>query len=491
MTNGGQKMPSFSDAEIVRLFGYEDAENERPDRLKEYFFRNRAYENLVGGLPIRVLVGHKGVGKSALLKIAYLEDTEKNELAIWLRPDDLRDVADPSGRSFVQLINDWKSGLTHKIFANIATSLALNVNSVKAGVKGTIESLIRGVTNVLQSDQPLVFGEISKETVANFLKSKRIAVYLDDLDRGWEANRQDIVRISALLNAIRDLCGSSQNLSFRLGLRSDVYFLVRTSDESTDKIEGNIIWLTWNNHEILAMMAKRIETYFGRHVEEHQLMKLKQSEIAKFFDPIIEQKFFGAGKWEKAPVHRVLLSMTRRRPRDLVKLLSSAARVAYRNDHTVIHSADLNAIFEAYSSERLQDIINEFRSELPLIKPLIYGMRPTKREKTTLEAYMFTNDQLITKIKNIMQQNTFSFASGQPVSALALAEFLYKVDLITARKEENGIILRRFFDESRHLQNQFVDFGFKWEVHPAYRWALQPGEIDAIFREVDLSHESE
>ena len=484
-------MPSFTDSEIVRLFGYEDAENERPDRLKEYFFRNRAYENLVGGLPIRVLVGHKGVGKSALLKIAYLEDKEKNELSIWLQPDVLKDVADTTDRSFVQLVNDWKAALTHKIFTNIATSVASNINSVKAGVKGSIESLVRGVTNIFQSEQTLIFEEISRETVANFLKSKRIVVYLDDLDRGWEANRQDIVRISALLNAIRDLCGSSQNLSFRLGLRSDVYFLVRTSDESTDKIEGNVIWLTWSNHEILAMMAKRIETYFGRNPDEHNLLKLKQSEIAKFFNPILEPKFYGAGKWEKAPVHRVLLSLTRRRPRDLVKLLSSAARIAHKNNHDNIHSGDLAAIFEAYSSERLQDIINEFRSELPQIKPLVYGMRPTKREKTTLESYLFTNDQLITKIKNIMQQNTFRFANGQRVTPLTLAEFLYKIDLITARKEENGIIVRRFFDESRHLQNQFVDFGFKWEVHPAYRWALQPGENDAIFRDVDLVHDSD
>jgi hypothetical protein len=475
-------MPIFTDTEIVRLFGFEDGENERPARLKEYFFRNRAYDNLVGGLPIRVLVGHKGVGKSALLKIAYLEDKERNELAIWLQPDVLKDVADTTDRSFVQLVNDWKAALTHKIF----TSVASNINSVKAGIKGSIESLIRGLTNVFQSEQTLIFDEISRETVTNFLNSKRIVVYLDDLDRGWEANRQDIVRISALLNAIRDLCGSAANLSFRLGLRSDVYFLVRTSDESTDKIEGNVIWLTWTNHEILAMMAKRVETYFGREADEQALLSLKQSDLAKIFEPIMELKFHGSGKWENASTQRVLLSLTRRRPRDFVKLLSSAARVAYKQDHNKIQSSDFAAIFEAYSSERLQDIINEFRTELPEIKQLVYGMRPTRKEKTTLESYMFTNDQLITKLKNLMQQNNFSFANGHRVTALALAEFLYKIDLVTARKEEGGAIVRRYFDESRHLQNQFVDFGFKWEIHPAYRWALQPGEPDAIFKDVDL-----
>ena len=377
----------------------------------------------------------------------------------------------------------------HKVFENIASSVAADISPQSAGVKGTITSLVKGIANTLQSDQPKIFDEISKETVANFVRTNRITIYLDDLDRGWEATRRDIVRISALLNAIRDLCGSSQNMSFRLGLRSDVYFLVRTSDESTDKIEGNIIWLTWNNHEILSMMAKRIETYFGRGMDEGAILKLKQAEIARYLNPVIEPRFYGVGKWENAPVHRVLLSLIRRRPRDLVKLLSSAARAAHKNNHSIIHSSDLQSVFEAYSSERLRDIINEFRSELPDIEPLVLGMRPTRKEKTTLQAFMFTNDQLINKLKNLMQQNTFRFASEQMVTAKALAEFLYKIDLITARKENETTIIRRFFDESQHLQNQFVDFGFKWEIHPAYRWALQPGELNSIFRDVDLTSE--
>ena len=63
-------MPDFSDTNIRKLFGAEDAENETPARLKEYFVRNKAFENLVSGLPIRILVGLKGVGKSALLKVS-------------------------------------------------------------------------------------------------------------------------------------------------------------------------------------------------------------------------------------------------------------------------------------------------------------------------------------------------------------------------------------------------------------------------------------
>ena len=62
---------------------------------------------------------------------------------------------------------------------------------------------------------------------------------------------------------------------------------------------------------------------------------------------MIEDRFLGSGKWENVPVHRVLLSMVRHRPRDLVKLLTGAARAAYQKDHQIIVSGDLQETFEA------------------------------------------------------------------------------------------------------------------------------------------------
>ncbi|MBW4500340.1 MAG: hypothetical protein KME57_12465 [Scytonema hyalinum WJT4-NPBG1] len=59
---------------------------------------------------------------------------------------------------------------------------------------------------------------------------------------------------------------------------------------------------------------------------------------------------------------------------------------------------------------------------------------------------------------------------------------------LTARKESpNGGILRKYFEENRYLKSKFVDFGFDWEIHPAYRWALQPDTIEDIFRNLELS----
>jgi len=48
-------------------------------------------------------------------------------------------------------------------------------------------------------------------------------------------------------------------------------------------------------------------------------------------------------------------------------------------------------------------------------------------------------------------------------------------------------ILRKYFEENRNLSMQFADFGFDWEIHPAYRWALQPENISEIYSSLELS----
>ena len=109
---------------------------------------------------------------------------------------------------------------------------------------------------------------------------------------------------------------------------------------------------------------------------------------------------------------------------------------------------------------------------------------------TSRNQFSFTNDQLSKKLKNLIEQNRFAFTNKRHVDVHSLGEFLYKIDFIMARKvQDNGEIVRKYFDQNRYLQDQFVDFGFDWEIHPAYRWALQPIDIMDVFRGVDFDQE--
>ena len=65
---------SFDEAQIQRMFGHEAAEDEDLDRLREYYFKTSTYDQVVTDLPLRILVGHKGIGKSALFQVAMAID---------------------------------------------------------------------------------------------------------------------------------------------------------------------------------------------------------------------------------------------------------------------------------------------------------------------------------------------------------------------------------------------------------------------------------
>ena len=70
-----------------------------------------------------------------------------------------------------------------------------------------------------------------------------------------------------------------------------------------------------------------------------------------------------------------------------------------------------------------------------------------------------------------------------------LAQFLYKINFLIARKDHgvDGLIERKYFEENRYISSAFRDFGYDWEVHPAFRKHLQPETIFSLSKSISLS----
>jgi hypothetical protein len=429
------------------------------------------------------VVGHKGVGKSALLKRAYLDDVEKQILAVEIKPNDISELMiSPTGESFIQKIERWKSGIRRIVAQKAVNGLINDGYDAVAGEKVSQigASTTKFLRSVIEYWKPRINDAINVSIAESFLKTGLIRVYIDDVDRGWSASDADISNISALINAVRDLCNSDRTFQCRLALRTDVYFLVRTSDESTDKIEQDIIRLSWTNDEILRMISLRIITYFDIPLL-NDLSGLSQARISKeILSQVMDPVFHGAGLWSEVPVSIPLMSLCRKRPRDLVKLLHGAARTAGHDRRNKVTTEDLQGSFEIYSDERLQDLVNEFKSELPEIRSVLLKFKPSKKQKQTAINYRYTTDQLIQKIRNIRSQVRINFTSRTPVTETSVLAFLYKIDFIIARREDGGKAKFTYFDQKRFLANDAVDFGYQWEIHPAYRWAIQPNDIQDV-----------
>jgi hypothetical protein len=475
----------FTEENIARLFGHEAAEDENIDRLKSYYLKGSIFDQVSNDMPIRVLVGHKGIGKSALFHVSMEEEKNKGKLSILIKPDDIAGIGDKE-EDFLKLIREWKKGISEIIANKALMSFGLQYDGVREKLNAYGGKIINFLRETLKAEK-INYTPLNHLILNNFLENGRIYVYLDDLDRGWQGQKSDIKKISALLNAIRDLVSEVKGVSFRVSLRTDVYYLVRTSDESTDKIEGSVVWHSWTNHEILALLVKRVDRFFddaNDANDANELTALPQSVLASRLDLIIDKNFHGKGSWSNIPTYRMLMSIIRKRPRDLVKLCTLSARHARDRGSELISTEDFNAIFEEYSSGRLQDTINEYRSELPDIERLLFGMKPSKKEKSAYSGYVYNTANILKKIDNIRQSGVFKFANGKEADSSSLAAFMYKINFLTARKESDssGYILRKYFEENRYLANKFSDFGFDWEIHPAYRWALQPDNIDNVWQ---------
>lgn len=483
---------TFSEENIARLFGAEAAEDEVFERLQSYYLKNKTHEKVTADLPLRILVGHKGIGKSAIFTMALHEDEVANKLSLKIKPDDIDNIGKDTN-DFSEMIRAWKQGLVSIIVNKIVQNLGLVIKdeeySPLLSTTGKILSLVRGIFQKQMNDYNLE--EPSKIIINKFLQENRIVVYIDDMDRGWESKRDDIRRVSALLNAVRDLSNDNKGLQFRISLRSDVYYLVRTSDESTDKIGNSVIWHSWTNHEILILLIKRIETFFGREVDIDTLRKIEQRHLAHYLDSVFEKRFTGQGKWENAPMYRILMSLIRKRPRDLVKLCTLAAKNADDNNNRVITTDNLKSIFVEYSHDRIQDTINEYRSELPDIERLLFGMKPSRKENKSGKGYIYTTNDIRNKINGIRERGKFYYTNGKEASAQDLLQFMYKINFLTARKQmPDGFIDRKYFEENRYLTSNVADFGYDWEIHPAFRWAIEPEQRD-VFKIIELSKDEQ
>lgn len=473
----------FTEENIRKIFGTYDGEGEKIDRLREYFLKTDTYESTASNLPVKILVGSKGVGKSALFRIAIKEGQEKGKLCILIKPDDIAEIGEKH-ESLMISIRQWKYGLTKIIVRKILEQFDLYeddsviIDPIKFG--GKIFPLLNDVFTKYQAG-----GKKPTPGYAQYLTPNvnyPIEIFLDDLDRGWQNRKEGLIMISALINSIRDMSTENEGLIFKLALRTDVYAAVRTEDESSDKFEGLVTYNSYKIHEIYVLLIKRILTFENIQFDEEELLASSQKRTAHYLNTVFEETFNGEGEWENKPMYIVLLSIIRNRPRDLVKLCTMAAKEAFKNKSSKIRTKDLQNILPDYSKSIINDTIAEYKSELPSIDRLIYGMKPNKKTRTTSEAYHFTSAELKDKLFRLSQMGEFRFASGRSATPQDLVTFLFKIGLLTATKPiEGGGILRKTFEDASHLSSSYMDFGFNWEVHMGYRWAIQPETLDDIW----------
>jgi phage host-nuclease inhibitor protein Gam len=496
---------TFKKNNRLKLFGHEDAGKEDASRLTSYYYKTIQYEDVISDIKLQIVTGEKGTGKSALLKMAFIETADTDVVPIWIRLDDLSELYSEilNSENLYQLKTLWKRSISKLVIISLAShmSFAMSEDYEKAlqWAYDTGYSTRDFISRSAKILKPMYDKYISLDneadscgehhTLQRMIANKKIRLFFDDFDLDWQGKSSDILKIKSLLLSLSDITSDMDGLSVRIALRTDVYEMIR-NEEFSDKFESSLIKCQWNNQEIMKTLAKRICAYFDVPFDEITTSdpKTLQYNIVKYLNFIFVPYFDESTRvWAKAPTHRVIYSLIRRKPRDMVKLCHSIAEEAYRKKLTIIDSSCFLAILETYSQERLKDLVNEYVNQLPKLQDLLIRMAPTQKEfqSKTVERYVYSTAELHNKIKNIQQNMNISIFQANrenlcPADFHQIAHFLYKIGFITGRKRnESGKIDRVYYDEAKYLLNANVgDRGYSWEIHPAYRGALAIGTND-------------
>lgn len=283
------RVRQFDEETIRNLLGSFDAEQEDLEKFKEYFVVNDFYKTFNAKYPIRIVVGNKGTGKSAMLRAALEEDAGNSEIiCVPLTASDLVEKGGNLPTASLEAINHWKKVFFREAAAKIVAS------NISDRIDDSIfsEKIIASVSDLISWAGKLV----SKKTSGasdyvvrgglSLSKINRVVFYLDDLDRGWDGRAIGLHFVNSIIEAAYDISKKDSNIHFKIALRWDLWEAISRKNQDIDKIRQNAITLRWSNHDIYVVVARRVSKYFGIEFpyEMYLDQDRPQEEISRYYD---------------------------------------------------------------------------------------------------------------------------------------------------------------------------------------------------------------
>ena len=213
---------------------------------------------------------------------------------------------------------------------------------------------------------------------------ERVAILIDNLDKGWTKTAHLEVLSKLLLGLIgmshqlwtefrkQDHWRRSVKVSLALFLRADIFAeIVRIAPES-HKISP--ILLSWDDQDtLLQVLERRIEAGCRKRMSRKALW----------------DKFF-CSSVGRMPVKEYLVTMTLPRPRDLIFLCKSAIIHAQNRGHTRVEEEDLISAQEQYSRFAFSQLVAEGSTEFRNFENLLtcfLGVTPVVPQPDVMKAF--------------------------------------------------------------------------------------------------------
>jgi len=445
----------------------------------------------------RLLVGNKGVGKTAILEWLIAAATKRQIPAILIRPDDL----DLSGLSQASDVATLKRSMYECFLDAVGTTIGKSLNgfltgpaaklyqdSVRKGARdedwmGKLLTLLNSVSQpVTKIDGKKLANELSHQTLSTDRLTEIIRTYLfsekslflllfDDTDQVASLDdAHHLNRIWGLLLAVRKLASECPNVKCVVTLRTEVWMrLLRNEHGQRDQIDHFrplVLMLRAPEQLIKSIFSKRLNLAAkeGNFVGQDRLRHFFEDEWMTL--PMREER----RTWPQ-----FLVKSSRERPRDMIQLVNHLAEAAKRRGAEQIGAKDAEKAMETYSKERAEDLAIEMGFDCPAFLDVLRSFVDLNFELSfeELRAHL-----LAVPSRFALQIGGRTIKPNDDDGAILLLSLLHESGFINAKvpdsRQTQNYRHINFLDDPHLVQNSRWNElqGARWEIHPAFRTYL-------------------
>jgi hypothetical protein len=473
------------------------AEGDRPF-LGEAFVSPTQFDQLCAIEPgsMRLLVGNKGVGKSAVVEWIDAVAAKRNLPCLLIRPDNIVSSTQPSSFDIGSLKAYYYDVLLRTIATKIGSNLKgflrgdaaklYNEAKAKGLAKGDIVQTSLDLISAISMPVSKINGTLlakelaasnSHQSLAGAISQQLLAsgsvfyLLIDDTDQLAAPDQNShLNRIWGLILAVRRLIGDCPAIRPIVSMRSSVW--ARLTSESvgqrdqTDHMRGYVIPLMASDQLMESIIRKRLL----RAAADARQSGVDPYSVFFTGDTMTLPTSDDRRSWQS-----FITKSARERPRDAIQLIKSMIDAATSASHLKIGSDDAGKAMIIYSSERVDDVVNEYSIDCRSVREIIDSFSDCDFECNFEQ--MRKHLRVVPSIASINIRGTV-MRPDHDESAIAILGLMHEAGVVNARISD-ATMPRGFRHINFHDDANFVKMSnwndmqaATWEVHPAFRTYL-------------------